>query len=76
MLWVLILDEEQEINDDEQLFSDRTARTQTTTDLSVSCLVNGLLTIVTQLLNGQSLSFGHLFPLPLSHFSNLALSNS
>jgi hypothetical protein len=55
-----------------------------TTNRSLSCFVNGLLTVVAQLyakryplgLNAQSLSFGRLFPSPLNHFSNLAFSNS
>ena len=43
---------------------------------SISCFLNGLLTVIAQLLNGQSISFGRLFPLSLSHFNNLAFSNS
>ena len=38
--------------------------------------VNGLLTVVAQLLNGESLSLGRLFPLPLTHFNDLASANS
>ena len=38
--------------------------------------LNGLLTVVAQLLTGQSLFFGRLFPLPFSHFNDLALVNS
>ena len=45
-------------------------------ELFQSCFLNGLLTIVAQLLNGQSLTLGRLFPLPLNHFTNFTFSNS
>lgn len=37
---------------------------------------NGLLTIVAQLLNGQSLTLGRLFPCSLNHFNDSVFSNS
>ena len=75
MLWIVTLGGEQEVSDDEDehLISDRLPLSQPS---SVSCFVNGLLTVVAQLLTGQSLSFGRLFPLPLSHFNDLTLANS
>ena len=77
MLWMVTLGGEEEISSDEQqLTSDRTVLSQATTDSSLSCFVNGLLTVISRLLNGQSLFFGRLFPLPLSHFNDLAFSNS
>ena len=76
MLWILTIGGEQEMNDDESFVSDRTNSSKLTTDSSLSCFIHGLLTIVAQLLNGQSISFGRLFPLPLNHFSDLAGSNS
>ncbi len=62
---------EQELADEEELIGDRS-----TSSISLSCFVNGLLTLVAQLLNGQSISFGRLIPLPLNHFSDLHFSNS
>jgi hypothetical protein len=67
---------EQEISSDETLVGDRTAPSLPTTNRSLSCFVNGLLTVVAQLLNGESLTLGRLFPLPLSHFNDLAFANS
>ena len=85
MLWMVTLGGEQEIASDEPLIGDREASQRHRTSSfspssninhSLSCFINGLLTVIAQLLNGQSLSFGRLFPLPLNHFSNLAFSNS
>ena len=74
MLWILTIGGEQEISQDETLISDRTLSQSFTP--SISCFLHGLLTIVAQLLNGQSISFGRLFPLPLSHFNDLTFANS
>jgi hypothetical protein len=74
MLWILTIGGEQEISQDETLISDLTSSQSFTP--SISCFLHGLLTIVVQLLNGQSISFGRLFPLPLSHFNDLAFANS
>jgi hypothetical protein len=74
MLWILTIGGEEEISQDETLISDRTLSQSFTP--SISCFLHGLLTIVAQLLNGQSISFGRLFPLPLSHFNDLAFANS
>lgn len=76
MLWMVTLGGEQEISSDDPLIGDRTTPSLSTTNRSLSCFVNGLLTVVAQLLNSQSLSFGRLFPSHLNHFSNLAFSNS
>ena len=76
MLWIVTLGGEQEISDDEPIISDRLPRSQTSSAYSLSCFVNGLLTVVAQLLNGESLTLGRLFPLPLSHFNDLAFANS
>lgn len=76
MLWMLTLGGEQEIAHDESLISDRTSPSKPTSTYSVSCFLNGLLTVLAQLLTGQSLAFGRLFPLPLSHFNDLGLANS
>ena len=74
MLWILTVGAEQEVDEDEPLISDRTSSQSFTP--SISCFLNGLLTVIAQLLNGQSISFGSLFPLPLNHFSNLHFFNS
>ncbi|MGV2830688.1 hypothetical protein [Myxosarcina sp. GI1(2024)] len=76
MLWMLTLGGEQEISDDELLIDDRTAPSSSTTNRSLSCFLNGLLTVIAQLLNSQPISFGRLFPLSLNHFSDLHFSNS
>ncbi len=76
MLWMLTLGGEEEISHDESLISDRSSASFPISTPSLSCFVNGLLTVIAQLLNGQSLTLGRLFPMPLNHFSNLAFSNS
>jgi hypothetical protein len=76
MLWILTIGGEQEMNDDESFISDPTYPSKPTTDSSLSCFIHGLLTIVAQLLSGQSLSFGRLFPSPFNHFGDLTFSNS
>ena len=76
MLWMVTLGGEEEISSNEQLISDRLPYSPTPSAPSLSCFVNGLLTVVAQLLNGESLTLGRLFPLPLSHFNDLASANS
>lgn len=43
---------------------------------NLSCFLNGLLTVVARLLNGQSLTIGTLFPFHLNHFSPPFAPNS
>lgn len=76
MLWMVTLGGEQEVGDDEFLISDRSSTSFSISSPQLSCFVNGLLTVIAQLLNGQSISFGRLFPLSLNHFNDLAFSNS
>lgn len=76
MLWMLTLGGKEEISSSEQLISDRLPHSQTSSAHSLSCFVNGLLTVLAQLLNGESLTLGRLFPLPLNHFNDLASANS
>ncbi|MBW4534216.1 MAG: transposase [Pleurocapsa minor HA4230-MV1] len=84
LLWMVTLGGEPEISSNEPLISDRFSSSQSTPTRQISCFLNGLLTVVAQLyakryplgLNGQSISFGRLFPLPLSYFNDLAFSNS
>jgi hypothetical protein len=72
MLWILTIGGEQEISDSEPLVSDRTFISAP----NLSCFVNGLLTTIAQLLNGQPISFGRLFPLPLNYYSDLRFADS
>ena len=67
---------EQEVHHHKLLVRERLPLSQPSSARSLSCLVNGLLTILAQLLTGQSLSFGRLFPFPFGHFNDLALANS
>ena len=76
MLWMVTLGGEQELASNERLVSDRSSASFAIPTPTLSCFLNGLLTVVAQLLTGQSLFFGRLFPLPFSHFNDLALVNS
>ena len=76
MLWMLTLGGEQEFSHEQSLISDRSSASLTISTPSLSCFINGLLTVIAQLLNGKSLTLGRLFPLPLSHFNDLAFANS
>ena len=42
----------------------------------ISCFLNGLLTILARLLNGQSITLGRLLPISFNHFQDFAFSNS
>ena len=42
----------------------------------ISCFLNGLLTVIARLLNGQSISLGRLLPFSFNHFSDLAFEDS
>jgi hypothetical protein len=76
MLWMLTLGGEQEFFHEQSLISDRSSASFSISTPSLSCFINGLLTVIAQLLNGQSISFGRLFPLPFNHFIDLHFSNS
>ena len=43
---------------------------------SSSCFLNGLLTVIARLLNGQSITLGRLLPIFFNHFSDFAFSDS
>ncbi len=76
LLWMVTLGGEQESFHDEELISDLSKTPQLTATRQISCFLNGLLTIVAQLLNNQSLTFGRLFPISFNHFSDWAFSDS
>ena len=42
----------------------------------ISCFLNGLLTVIARLLNGQSITLGCLLPFSFNHFSDLAFPDS
>ena len=42
----------------------------------ISCFLNGLLTVIARLLNGQSITLGPLLPISFNHFSDFAFSDS
>ena len=75
LLWMVTLGGEQEILSD-GLISVRSEPRQLTPARQISCFLNGLLTVVARLLNGQSLFLGRLFPLSFNHFSDLSFSDS
>ena len=75
LLWILTLGGEQEILSD-GLISVRCEPHQLTPTRQISCFLNGLLTVVARLLNGQSLFLGRLFPLSFNRFSDLSFSDS
>lgn len=78
MLWIITLGGEQEVSDSEQLVRKRFDSSESTpaSTPTLSCFINGLLTLLGQLLTRQSLSFGRLFPLSLNHFNDLTFANS
>ena len=77
MLWMLTIGGEQEMNQPQSLLENSfSASCSTTPPPLISCFLNGLLTVLAQLLNGQPISFGRLFPLPSNHFRDFHVFNS
>ena len=76
MLWILTLGGEQSNCDNQSPILDRSSINSNTSTPTLSCFVHGLLTLVAQLLNGQSLSFGYLSPFDINRFHHPALLNS
>ena len=76
MLWMVTLGGEQEINHPQWSIQDCPLTDSITSTPTLSCFVPGLLTVIAQLLNGQSLSFGRLFPLYFNRFSHFTSLNS
>ena len=76
MLWILTLGGEQEISHQKSLISERESAKSITSTPTLSCFVRGLLTVLAQLLNGQSLAFGRLFPFDINRFRHSACLNS
>ncbi len=76
MLWMVTLGGEQEISSHDELIGDRPLPPESTPTRQISCFLNGLLTVVARLLNGQSIALGRLLPFSFNHFSDLAFSDS
>lgn len=76
MLWMVTLGGEQEISSHDELIGDRAFLPESTPTRQISCFLNGLLTVVARLLNGQSIALGRLLPFSFNHFSDLAFSDS
>ena len=75
LLWMVTLGGEQEILSD-GLISVRSDPSQLPPARQISCFLNGLLTVVARLLNGQPLFLGRLFPSSFNRFSDLSFSDS
>lgn len=76
MLWMVTLGGEEEISSNKPSIDDRVFPSESTPTRQISCFLNGLLTVVARLLNGQSIAFGRLFPLSFSNFSDFVFLNS
>lgn len=59
-----------------QLESEADANTATSSTRQISCFLQGLLTTIGRLLQGQSITSGLLYPLPPNHFPPLVVSDS
>ena len=79
LLWMVTLGGKQESNQPDESIGARQKpleATPTPHPRQISCFLNGLLTVIAQLLNGQSIAFGCLFPLSFNHFNDLNFSDS
>ncbi len=79
LLWMVTLGGKQESNQPDESIGARQKpleATPTPRPRQISCFLNGLLTVIAQLLNGQSIAFGCLFPLSFNHFNDLNFSDS
>lgn len=76
LLWMVTLGGESETQSDESLIFEQKKSSSTNLTRQVSCFLNGLLTVLARLLNGQSIPLGRLHPIPFKNFQNLAWSDS
>ena len=76
MLWIVTLGGEQERFGSSQKINHSSDSNLITPTPILSCFVQGSLTLIAQLLNGQPLSFGRLFPIHTNRFHCFPLSNS
>ncbi len=89
-LWMVTLGGEEitssseEIGDRRRLFESAPIREGSSAEFNsaacetrhISCFLNGLLTVIARLLNGQSITLGRLLPFSFNHFSDLAFPDS
>ena len=76
MLWIVTLGGEQEMTQTSTQVNHSSPSHLTMFTPLLSCFVQGSLTLLAQLLNGQSLSFGRLFPSNINRFHHFTLANS
>ncbi|MEL7521984.1 MAG: transposase [Cyanobacteria bacterium J06553_1] len=76
MLWLVTLGGEQEMSLTKKKTNGSSNSDLITSTPILSCFVQGSLTLIAQLLNGQSLSFGRLFPININRFQRLRFANS
>ena len=76
MLWLVTLGGEHERSLTQEKTNDSSNSNSITLTPILSCFVQGSLTLIAQLLNGQSLSFGRLFPINTNRFQRPRLANS
>ena len=76
LLWTITLGGEQEAESERELISNGSESPSIIPLRQISCFLNGLLTILAQLLMGQPISLGRLFPLPFNHPSHSFISDS
>ena len=76
LLWMVTLGGEQESISSDEKIGDRQKLPELIPTRQISCFLNGLLTVVAQLLTGQSVTLGRLLPNSFNHFSDFTFSNS
>lgn len=76
LLWMVTLGEQSPTSSAQELIADSHQSPSTNLTRQVSCFLNGLLTVIARLLNGQPITLGRLLPISFNHFTDLAFSNS
>ena len=76
LLWMVTLGGESETQSARELISDSEKSSSINSTRQISCFLNGLLTVLARLLNGQPITLGRLLPISFNHFQDFAFSNS
>ncbi len=76
LLWTITLGSEQEAESEREVIANGSESLSMIPLRQISCFLNGLLTILAQLLMGQPITLGRLFPLPFNHPSHSFISDS
>ena len=76
LLWTITLGSEQEAESEREVIANGSESLSMIPLRQISCFLNGLLTILAQLLMGQPINLGRLFPLPFNHPSHSFISDS